>query len=132
MQETHLTLETFLQFYNETLEPHAAASTHNSSLHRWSALPNAGFPILFKGIIGEDFPIDEGASFYNEAEVTAVTQYVLSLVGSSTPHGPLHAKEISIISPFREQVWRIRLALRAVGLYEVDVGNVEALQGAEK
>lgn len=118
-------------FYNETLEPYAPASTHNSALHRWSTLPNPGWPILFHGIIGDDFPIDEGASFYNDAEVTLITQYALSLVGSDTPHGPLRAKEISIISPFREQVWRIRLALRAVGLHDADVGNVEALQGAE-
>lgn len=97
----------------------------------WSGLPNPGFPVLFRGVCGDDFPVDEGASFYNEAEVTLVTQYVLSLVGSSNTHGALQASEVSVISPFREQVWRIRLALRAVGLHDVDVGNVEALQGAE-
>ncbi|KAG0152337.1 hypothetical protein CROQUDRAFT_649720, partial [Cronartium quercuum f. sp. fusiforme G11] len=43
----------------------------------------------------------------------------------------LKPSEISVITPFREQVWVIRLALRKVGLGEVDVGNVEALQGAE-
>ncbi|KAK4050123.1 hypothetical protein OIV83_003694 [Microbotryomycetes sp. JL201] len=118
-------------FYNETLEPYAPRSTHESSLHKWSGLPNPGFPILFRGVAGEDLPIDEGASFYNEAEVHFVTSYILQLVGSSTAHGPLKASEVSVISPFREQVWRIRLALRSMGLHDVDVGNVEALQGAE-
>lgn len=79
--------------------------------------------------------IDEGASFYNIEEVDAVVSLILSLVRppvDQSAHGIVAAKEISVISPFREQVWRIRLALRAVRLGEVDVGNVEALQGAEK
>ena len=37
----------------------------------------------------------------------------------------LQKKEIAVITPWREQVWRIRARLRAVGLGEVDVGNVE-------
>ncbi|KAM0788175.1 hypothetical protein ACM66B_001336 [Microbotryomycetes sp. NB124-2] len=120
-------------FYNESLEPYAPQSTHESLLHKWSGLPNPGFPILFKGVTGDDLPIDEGASFYNESEVHFVTSYILQLVGNSStsPHGPLKASEVSVISPFREQVWRIRLALRSIGLHDVDVGNVEALQGAE-
>lgn len=108
-----------MQFYNETLEPFAPATVHTSPLHTWSGLPNQSWPILFKGVAGEDLPIDEGASFYNEQEVQLVTSYILGLVGSNTPHGTLLAREVSVISPFREQVWRIRLALRAVGLHDV-------------
>lgn len=54
--------------------------------------------------------------------------------GPSTRHKLYKIKpnEISVITPFREQVWLIRVALRKVGLGDVDVGNVEALQGAEK
>lgn len=107
------------QFYNETLEPFAPPAVHTSPLHSWSGLPNQSWPILFKGVAGDDLPIDEGASFYNEQEVQLVTSYVLSLVGNGTAHGTLHAREVSVISPFREQVWRIRLALRAVGLHDV-------------
>jgi hypothetical protein len=64
-----------------------------------------------------------------------VTDVVRTLIGTEhldSPHGPLEPKEISVISPFREQVWKLRLALRKLGLGGVDVGNVEALQGAEK
>lgn len=63
-----------------------------------------------------------------------VVEFVQDLVrdGEERGHGKVRAKEISVISPFREQVWRIRLRLRKLGLGDVDVGNVEALQGAEK
>lgn len=89
--------------------------------------------MLFLGIDGVDEPQDEGASYFNVDEVAMVVGLVENLVTGrskvNAQHGDLRAKEISVISPFREQVWRIRLALRAVGLSDVDVGNVEALQG---
>ncbi|GAA5910926.1 hypothetical protein JCM8208_006689 [Rhodotorula glutinis] len=121
-------------FYHETLLPFAAKSVQHTPLRSWSQLPNPGFPILFNHVGGLDLEIDEGASFFNDAEVAQVRAHILALVRPPTDqaqHGTVAPKEISVISPFREQVWRIRLALRAVGLGEVDVGNVEALQGAE-
>lgn len=156
-QELELTLFS-LQFYHETLLPYAAKSVQHTCvpsllrplqllsalfnsrsscrpLRSWSQLPNPGFPILFNHVGGLDLEIDEGASFFNDAEVAQVRAHILALVRppvDQAQHGTVAPKEISVISPFREQVWRIRLALRAVGLGEVDVGNVEALQGAEK
>ena len=50
------------------------------------------------------------------------------LFRSTARHGLLLANEISVISPYREQVWRIRTRLRQIGHGGVDVGNVEALQ----
>ncbi|GAA5904478.1 hypothetical protein JCM6882_008919 [Rhodosporidiobolus microsporus] len=125
------------EFYHETLIPSASSSIKDSPLRNWFPLPNPGFPVLFKHVAGDDLEIDEGASFFNDAEVAAVRQMVVDLVRpprddpSKQAHGAVAPKEISVISPFREQVWRIRLALRQIGLGEVDVGNVEALQGAE-
>jgi superfamily I DNA and/or RNA helicase len=34
-------------------------------------------------------------------------------------------KEIAVITPWREQVWKMRAALRTAGYGGVDVGNVE-------
>ncbi|GAA6057525.1 hypothetical protein JCM3770_000567 [Rhodotorula araucariae] len=121
-------------FYHETLLPHAAKSVQQTPLRSWWRLPNPGFPILFQHVAGDDLEIDEGASFFNDAEVAHVRSLILALVRppqDKAQHGTVQPKEISVISPFREQVWRIRLALRSTGLGEVDVGNVEALQGAE-
>ncbi|GAA5835798.1 hypothetical protein JCM11251_007429 [Rhodosporidiobolus azoricus] len=125
------------EFYNETLVPSASSAIQNSPLRNWSCLPKPGFPILFKHVAGDDLEVDDGASFFNEAEVNVVKQLIVDLVRpprddpTRQKHGVVSPKEISVISPFREQVWRIRLALRQIGLGEVDVGNVEALQGAE-
>lgn len=37
--------------------------------------------------------------------------------------------EIGIITPWREQVWRIRLMLREAGLHDINIGNVEVNRG---
>ncbi|GAA6058655.1 hypothetical protein JCM10212_004066 [Sporobolomyces blumeae] len=129
-------------FYHETLLPCASITVQETPLRYWSQLPNPSFPILFHHAPGEDFEIDEGSSFHNPSELAIVVRWIVDLVqgtGSDTLRAgegrgtgvKVQAKEISVISPFREQVWRIRLALRRKGLGEVDVGNVEALQGAE-
>ncbi|GAA5852569.1 hypothetical protein JCM8547_002548 [Rhodosporidiobolus lusitaniae] len=125
-----------VEFYHDTLVPAASLSIQQSPLRRWTSLPNPNFPIFFQHVAGQDLEIDDGASFFNDLEVAAVRDHVVALVRppegeGKAPHGVVKPREISVISPFREQVWRIRLALRAVGLGEVDVGNVEALQGAE-
>ncbi|GAA5938319.1 uncharacterized protein JCM15063_000700 [Sporobolomyces koalae] len=120
-------------FYHETLVPYAAKTIQESLSRNWSTLPNPHFPILFHHSEGEDFEVEEGSSFYNPSEIALVVELVQDLLrdGIVRGHGGLRAREVSVISPFREQVWRVRLALRKVGLGDVDVGNVEALQGAE-
>lgn len=40
--------------------------------------------------------------------------------------------EIAVISPFREQIWRLRKRFRELGLAAVNVGAVEVYQGAER
>jgi len=69
--------------------------------------------------------VEEGSSFYNPSEINLVVQYIQDLVkdGEERGHGKVRAKEISVISPFREQVWRIRLRLRKLGLG--DVGELD-------
>lgn len=106
-----------------------------SQLRKWSRLRN-DFPVLFRGVLGKDEMWNEGASWFNEAEVREVVDLIVDLLTPSTSgdkdrHGSIQPREISVITPEREQVWRIRLALRARHLSDVDVGNVESLQGAE-
>lgn len=146
-------LETQNRYVSFLLPPfHSTDQRPYSLLRHWEGLPNPGFPLYFHGIKGTDEPVDEGASFFNDDELTirtslsplssyltnsttAVTKIVSDLIKWKGPDGtmkPLKPSEISIISPYREQVWKIRSSFRKLGLGSVDVGNVEALQGAEK
>lgn len=61
-----------------------------------------------------------------------VCDLIEDLVKGDTHKAKVKPSDISVISPFRQQVWLIRLKLRGMRLGDVDVGNVEALQGAEK
>jgi hypothetical protein len=47
---------------------------------------------------------------------------------SSLPPGTVAARDIGVIAAFRQQVLKLRLALRAAGLSNVSVGSVEDFQ----
>lgn len=115
-------------FYNDTLLACAPEAVQTTMLSSWHRLPRAQFPILFHDIDAAENFVDEGASWFNQVEVDVVVEMVVDLVKNRH----VRPREVSVISPFREQVWRIRMSLRERDLAEVDVGNVEALQGAEK
>lgn len=116
----------------------------HTPLARWPALgPTPNFPFLFIGKSSPEEWTDERRSFFNSGEIEEVIRIVVGLLGHQHGLGgpyafaedtrpPLTPSGISIISPFREQVWKIRVALRSIGLGDVDVGDVEGLQGAEK
>jgi superfamily I DNA and/or RNA helicase len=105
-------------------------------------LQTPDFPVLFIGKSTPEEWTDQRLSFFNEGEITEIVAIIKGLLGMSTPdtpyflreqfRGALAPNEISVISPFREQVWKIRASLRNIALGAVDVGDVESLQGAEK
>ena len=105
-------------FYDDTLEPAA----QDVSLVKWGGLPNPSIPILFRGCETDEDWIGEGASWFNNGEISIIVELVRSLL-SECPN--IRQDQVAVITPWREQVWRTRARLRAIDLGGVDVGNVE-------
>ncbi|CEH14351.1 RNA helicase [Ceraceosorus bombacis] len=143
-------------YYDECLLP--CAKSRVSALPIWPGLPNPDVPIRIEHVEGSDEWVDEGSSWFNLEEAKRVVDICRSLTGlapssdkaacaasaeeeanarESLPSVQLQRivgpREISVISPFREQVWCIRLALRSSHhtLKDVNVGHCEVFQGAE-
>ena len=70
--------------------------------------------------------LSKRASWFNPGEITEVVNVIKSLLADSEKCEPrLHPKEIGVMAPWREQVWKMRERLRKEGLNAVDVGTVE-------
>ncbi|KAF5336688.1 hypothetical protein D9758_015674 [Tetrapyrgos nigripes] len=73
------------------------------------------------------------ATWFNPGEIASVVDIILSMMKNADKCSPvLTPAQIGVMAPWREQVWKMREALRKVGLGAVDVGSVEDFQGREK
>ncbi|TFK37683.1 P-loop containing nucleoside triphosphate hydrolase protein [Crucibulum laeve] len=114
-------------FYDDSLEPCA-----KNGIIQWSGLSNPRLPIKFIGNETKEECIDERASWYNVGEIEQTLAAITSLLSQKQLCKPaLRAKDIGVMSPWREQVWKLRERLRKEGLRDVDVGTVEDYQGRE-
>lgn len=121
-------------FYDDTLQPFAGQEIQNTPLLEWPFLTSNSIPMLIWHTEGTEDMVDEGSSWFNKMEMENVIHCVTDLVRGSSDFAvkiPIKPTDISIISPFREQVWKIRVALRLLGLGEVNVGRESDMQGAE-
>lgn len=87
-----------------------------------SQLTKALLSGMRKRLITVSLSLFHSGSILTPSFISTVRHLIVDLVGNHDPnnkHGPVSPSEISVISPFREQVWKIRLALRAVGLSNV-------------
>lgn len=114
-------------FYDDCLLPCALPSTLQLEE---SIFPNRQVPLLFEHVDSKDEWVDEGASFYNAGEIEKVVE-LCKLLTKQERGQSFTPKDIAVITPYREQVWRIRLKLRKEKLAGISVGNVEVYQGAE-
>ncbi|RCV46448.1 hypothetical protein SETIT_9G532900v2 [Setaria italica] len=77
-------------------------------------LPNKSFPVLFVGIQGCDEREGTNPSWFNRIEVSKVVT------------------DIGVITPYRQQVAKIKKALEAFEMPDLKVGSVEQFQGQER
>ncbi|KAJ7619298.1 P-loop containing nucleoside triphosphate hydrolase protein [Roridomyces roridus] len=103
-------------FYDDSLVPCATNGTIG-----WSGFSNPRLPLLFIGSDAKEECVDERASWFNTGEIKLVVDTITSLLSSSgSCNPPLQASEIGVMSPFREQVWKLREDLRREKLNQVD------------
>ena len=114
-------------FYHNSLVPEA---TQTESLLSWGGWQGRGWPVLFScngGVDDCENVLSGGAGWYNSREANKAIDYAQDLLKSQ----PLTAADICIMSPFRSQVNILRQITRSRGLWELNIGPMEAFQGLE-
>ncbi|KAK7308013.1 hypothetical protein VNO77_41569 [Canavalia gladiata] len=91
-------------------------------------LPNKEFPILFFGIQGCDEREGNNPSWFNRVEASKLVEVVRRLISG----GKLGEEDIGIITPYRQQVLKIKQTLENLDMPNIKVGSVEQFQGQEK
>ncbi|KHG04449.1 putative RNA helicase SDE3 -like protein [Gossypium arboreum] len=99
-----------------------------SKISNLDFFPNKEFPVLFFGIQGCDEREGNNPSWFNRIEVSKVVDIINKLRGSSD----LNESDIGIITPYRQQVLKIKKVLETWDLLDVKVGSVEQFQGQER
>lgn len=118
-------------FYNNTLLP--LASVPETSVLQHSPIWRAPrkWPVLYVPHTGaDDLERDGGAGWYNPSEARTAAQIAYRFVTESG----VQQSEVAIISPFAAQVRLLRRIMRAppLGMWDVNIGPLEAFQGLEK
>ncbi|XP_022719235.1 probable RNA helicase SDE3 [Durio zibethinus] len=90
--------------------------------------PNKEFPVLFFGIQGCDEREGNNPSWFNRIEVSKVVDIINKLRASTD----LNEADIGVITPYRQQVLKVKKVLETWDLLDIKVGSVEQFQGQEK
>ncbi|KDP23615.1 hypothetical protein JCGZ_23448 [Jatropha curcas] len=91
-------------------------------------LPRKEFPVLFIGIQGCDEREGNNPSWFNRIEASKVVEIVNKLIDNTD----LNETDIGVITPYRQQVLKIKKALESWEMSDVKVGSVEQFQGQER
>ncbi|KAH7396548.1 P-loop containing nucleoside triphosphate hydrolase protein [Phaeosphaeria sp. MPI-PUGE-AT-0046c] len=115
-------------FYNDTLIPEAP--TPESPLQHSSIWCGRAWPVLFVPHSAPDEIERDGGGWYNLSEARIACSIAQELVRCSG----VQQADICIMSPFAAQVKLLRKIMRSngYGLWDVNIGPVEAFQGLEK
>ncbi|KAI1726516.1 AAA domain-containing protein [Ditylenchus destructor] len=114
-------------FYDNMLQ----ANEKDDGLYKlcdWEGLPQKGFPIIFHSSAGSQEEAGQGSnfSFSNAFELERVVAYV-ERIKMETDVEP---KNIGVISPYKNQVIKLRQALKKYP--QITIDSVEGFQGSER
>ncbi|KAI3923183.1 hypothetical protein MKW92_019016 [Papaver armeniacum] len=90
----------------------------------WESL----LPVLFAGVQGCNEREGNNPSWFNRIEASKVIQIIKKLTESSN----LKETDIGVITPYRQQVAKLKKVLEALDISGIKVGSVEQFQGQEK
>ncbi|XP_021742469.1 probable RNA helicase SDE3 [Chenopodium quinoa] len=111
-------------FYNGELM--ACYKTTKSKL--WEdLLPNKEFPILFTGVHAYDEREGDNPSWFNRTEASMVVKLIKKLIDKDVAE-----EDIGVITPYRQQVAKIKTVLESSDILDVKIGSVEQFQGQER
>jgi helicase MOV-10 len=119
-------------FYNNTLIPEAGK--HSTPLQASSLWRGRKWPVLFIPHTAPDEIERDGGGWYNFSEAQLACSLAQTLVANSA----VQQADICIMSPFAAQVKLLRSTIRSrmfgggSGLWDVNIGPLEAFQGLEK
>ncbi|CAN0896914.1 Probable RNA helicase SDE3 [Linum grandiflorum] len=116
-------------FYNaELLACKESNETSSSVLKQLNFIPGNDFPIIFFGIQGLDEREGNNPSWFNRIEVSKVVEVIKKLISCED----ISECDIGVITPYRQQVLKIKKVLDDLDMPDVKVGSVEQFQGQEK
>lgn len=113
-------------FYDGQLIP--CKESDESSSAWLDLLPKPEFPVLFVGVQGIDEREGSNPSWFNRIEASKVVEIIHDL----TANKGLSGEDVGVITPYRQQVQKIRKALESLDLPDIKVGSVEQFQGQER
>ncbi|RHY51328.1 hypothetical protein DYB38_001892 [Aphanomyces astaci] len=114
-------------FYHNELLP-CADPRLVDSMCQWEGLQGRHqFPMMFYAVNGVQHQSIESSSFCNLMEAIKVADVIGNLLRTTA----VSTKDIAVITPYRQQVVKLRQLLRARGHGAVNVGTVHNFQGQE-
>ncbi|EEF45264.1 ATP-dependent helicase NAM7, putative [Ricinus communis] len=99
-----------------------------SLLSSVNLLPGREFPVLFFGIQGCDEREGNNPSWFNRIEASKVVEIINKLIAG----GNLNEVDIGVITPYRQQVLKLKKAFDDLDMPDIKVGSVEQFQGQER
>ncbi|XP_055954783.1 probable helicase with zinc finger domain [Patella vulgata] len=125
----------------ENYRSHSAIVDFTSELFYENKLISSGkqkahsklYPLTFYAAKGEEVQHPNSTGFYNTAEVYEVVERVEDLQKKwlVDEWGPLDEDAISVVTPYTDQVKRIRAELRRKKLFRISVERVHNVQGKQ-
>ncbi|KAK9933257.1 hypothetical protein M0R45_020458 [Rubus argutus] len=99
-----------------------------SFTERLDLLPNKDFPVVFFGIQGCDEREGNNPSWFNRTEASKVVEVTKRLTAGKN----LSEEDIGVITPYRQQVLKLKKAFEDLDMPDIKVGSVEQFQGQER